>query len=163
MSGELKKRQIKMLIGNFDDPMNEGIQELIKKIIAGKYDLLVTSVWPGEDILSFAKEHAIDIFILVVNNIHFLSEKSFAKRPCEDGLRLVRFLKKTYERSIIALYGWPHDPLFPEKTKQAGASFCIKLPLGPKEFREAIEVCLGLKTHGNVLTLPKQQLEVGSN
>jgi hypothetical protein len=154
MSGKLKKRQIKMLIGNFDDPMNEAIQGVIKKIIKGKYDILATSVWPGENILNFAKEHAIDIFIIVVNNIHFLSEKSSVKKPCEDGLQLISLLKKTYKKPIIALYGWPDDPLFPEKTKQAGANFCVKLPPEPKEIREAIEVCLGLKTHGNVVSFP---------
>jgi hypothetical protein len=143
MSGELKKRQIRMLIGNFDDPMNEVIQEVTKKIIKGKYDLLVTPVWHGEDILNFAKEHTIDIFIIVVNNIYFFSENSSAEHRIEKALRLVSFLKKTYKRPIIALYGWPDDPLFPEKTKQAGANFCIKLPTEPKEIREAIEVCLG--------------------
>ena len=75
MSGKLKKGQLRVLIGNHDDAMNEGgIEKFIEKIVSSKYDLSITSVWPGEDILSFAKEHTIDIFILVVNNIAFLSE-----------------------------------------------------------------------------------------
>ena len=105
---------------------------------------MVTPVWSGEEILNFAKEHPIDLFIMVINNIIFRSEDLSAEHRIEKALQLVQFLRKEYKKPVIALYGWPDDPLFPEKAKQFGATFCIKLPFKQEEFQEAIEMCMEL-------------------
>ena len=154
MGGEHKPKHIRILLCVGDDNIEEAISGYIKRSIKGKYDLWFTSSYYADDVLRLANEHTIDLFMMVVNNIIFRSEDSSAEQRIEKALQLVSFLSKTYKRPVIALYGWPNDPLFPEKTKQAGANFCIKLPSEPKEIREAIEVCLGLKTHGNVLSFP---------
>ena len=137
-------RQLRILIANSDDTMNEGIKKMIKEIISNNYDLLVTSLWRGEEILNFAKEHPIDLFIIVINNIIFRSEDLSAEHRIEKALQIVQFLRKEYKRPVIALYGWPDDPLFPEKAKQFGATSCIKLPPTQEEFKESIEMCIDL-------------------
>jgi len=136
-----------VLIGNHDDTINELIEEFIKKNIGGKYDLLVTPVLLGEEILNFAKEHPIDLFIIVTNNIIFRSEDLSAEHRIERALQLVSFLSKTYKKPVIALYGWPDDPLFPEKAKRAGANYCFTMPIKLEELKKPIEKCLGLRTH----------------
>ena len=144
MIDEHEMRQLRILIANFDEAMNKDIQEIIKKIINDKYDLLITPVWLGEEILNFAKEHPIDLFIMVINNIIFRSEDLSAEHRIEKALQLVQFLRNEYKRPVIALYGWPDGPLFPEKAKQFGATFCIKLPPTQEEFQESIEMCMEL-------------------
>ena len=142
---EHKMRQLRILIANSDDTINEGIKEMIKKIINDKYDLLVTPVWHGEEILNFAKEHPIDLFIMVINNIIFRSEDLSAELSIEKALWLIKFLRETYGSPVIALYGWPDDPLFPEKVKQAGANYCIGLPIKFEDLKKPIEECLELR------------------
>ena len=144
MSGKLKKNQLRVLIGNHEDLISEAIEDFIEKTIGDEYSHSITPVWSGEDILNFAKENPVDIFIIVTNNIIFRSEDSCAERGVEDGLQLISFLKKTYNKPIIALYAYPEDPLFPEIAKQAGANICLKIPPDQKKFREAIEMCLDL-------------------
>jgi hypothetical protein len=144
MSGKLKKDQLRVLIGNPEDLISEAIEEFIEKIISDEFGLSVTSVWSGEDILKFAKEYPVDIFIIVTNNIIFRSEDLSAEHRIEKALQLVQFLRNEYKRPVIALYGWPDDPLFPEKAKQFGATFCIKLPPTQEEFQESIEMCMEL-------------------
>ena len=149
MSGKLKRRQLRVLIGNHDDLMNEYIEKFIEKIIKDKYELSVASVWPGEKILNFAKKHPIELYIIVINNIIFRSENLSVEHRIEKALWLVKFLRETYGSPVIALYGWPDDPWFPEKAKQAGANYCFRMPPKSKELQRAIENCLGLMTKGN--------------
>ena len=148
MNGENKKNRLRVLIGNHDDLINGLIEEFINKIIKGEYDLSVTPVFLGEEILNFAKEHPIDLFIIVINNIIFRSEDLSAEHRIEKALNLVSFLSKSYNRPVIALYGWPDDPLFPEKAKQAGANYCFKMPFKFEELKEPIEKCLELRRSG---------------
>ena len=148
MNGENKKNRLRVLIGNHDDLINELIEEFINKIIKGEYDLSVTPVFLGEEILNFAKEHPIDLFIIVTNNIIFRSEDLSAEHRIEKVLSLVKNLKETYGSPAIGLYGWPDDPLFPEKVKQAGANYCFKIPIKIEELKKPIEKCLKLRMSG---------------
>ena len=124
MSVKLKKNQLRVFIGNHEDLVSEAIEDFIEKTIGDEYSHSIIPVWSGEDILNFVKENPVDIFIIVTNNIIFRSEDSCAERGVEDGLQLISFLKKTYNKPIIALYAYPDDPLFPEIAKQAGANIC---------------------------------------
>ena len=70
MNGKLKKDQLRVLIGNHEDTINEAIEKFIEETFSDEYSLSVTSVWSGEDILNFAKEYPADIFITVTNNVN---------------------------------------------------------------------------------------------
>ena len=74
---ELKKQQVRVQIGNFENPLNEVLSELIKEVIKDKYDLKLGSSSYGEDLLELAENGAINIFILIMNNIRFSSVDSY--------------------------------------------------------------------------------------
>jgi hypothetical protein len=73
-----------------------------------------------------------DLCTLVLNNIIFGSEVYECSEPREARLQgtlnLVRDLVNSYSIQVIALYGWPDDPDYPERVKAAGASVVIRLP-----------------------------------
>jgi hypothetical protein len=142
------KGKKEVLIGNHDKVMNDAFSKYIKLVVEDKYELLVTPAFLAEEILNFAKEHPIDLFIIVINNIIFRSEDLSAEHRIEKALNLVSFLSKSYNRPVIALYGWPDDPLFPEKAKQAGANYCFKMPFKFEELKKPIEKCLELRRSG---------------
>ncbi len=142
---EVKKKKLEVLIGNHEDAITEILIEYVKLLVTDKYDLSVTPVFLGEEILNFAKEHPIDLFIIVTNNIIFRSEDLPAELRIEKALWLIKFLRETYGSPVIAFYGWPDDPLFPEKVKQAGANYCFKMPTKFEELKKPIEKCLGLR------------------
>ena len=58
---ELKKQQVRVLIGNFDGWLTDLVSKLIKKVIKDKYDLEVGSSVYGEELLELAEKEAVDI------------------------------------------------------------------------------------------------------
>ena len=48
---ELIKQQVRVQIGNFENPLNDVLSELIKEVIKDKYDLKLESSFYGEELL----------------------------------------------------------------------------------------------------------------
>ncbi|MCD6250194.1 MAG: hypothetical protein J7J98_07695 [candidate division Zixibacteria bacterium] len=48
---ELIKQQVRVQIGNFENPLNDVLSELIKEVIKDKYDLKLGSPFYGEELL----------------------------------------------------------------------------------------------------------------
>jgi len=71
---KINKHHIDVLIGNFDDPINDLISELIKEIVKTKNKLNIKCLWHGEDILEQAEKGSVDIFIIIANNITQVSD-----------------------------------------------------------------------------------------
>ena len=63
MNGKLKNDQLRVLIGNHEDLISEAIEDFIEKTIGDEYSHSITSVCSGEDILDFAKDYPVDIFM----------------------------------------------------------------------------------------------------
>jgi hypothetical protein len=136
MSG-LKKQQIRVQIGNFENPLNDVLSELIKEVIKDKYHLKLGSSSYGEDLLELAENGAIDIFILIMNNIRFSSVDSVGDRLV-NSLQLITQIKTTYGRPVIVSSGYSS---LIARAKLA-ADFYLQLPFKVDAFMEAFEKCL---------------------
>ena len=136
LMSELKKQQVRVQIGNFEDPLSEFIKEVIKD----KYDLKLGSSFYGHELLELAENGAIDIFILIMNNIRFSSVDSVGDRLI-NSLQLITQIKTTYGRPVIALSGWEEDSSLTARAKLA-ADFYFHLPFKVDAFMEAFEKCL---------------------
>jgi len=135
---ELKKQQVRVLIGNFDDVLNDVFSEIIKKVIKDKYDLKLWSSFYGEEILKLADKESVDIFILTLNNIRF---RPVYQERFEHVLQLITQIKMTYGRPMIALSGLKEDSFLIARAKLV-ADFYLQLPVKLDVFREAFENCL---------------------
>ena len=137
---ELKKPQLRVLIGNFEESMNDIFAEVIKEVIKSKYDLKVRLSFYGEEILELAENGAIDIFVLIMNNIRFSGVDSVGDRLV-NSLQLITQIKMTYGRPVIALSGLKEDSALIARAKLA-ADFYFKMPFKIDAFIEAFEKCL---------------------
>lgn len=71
---ELKKRQLDVVIGDHGGvggAFSELFSAYIQKVIENKYDLKVRSFFYGEELLEQVENGAVDILILIINNIRF--------------------------------------------------------------------------------------------
>ena len=128
-----------------DDAINDVLSEWITLVVKDKYDLKIRSSFWNEEILELAENNTIDIFILILNNIRVF-RSNYSKDFLDDSLELIAKIKTTYGSPVIALYGWPDDPLYLEKVKQVGANFCFKIPCKMVDFEKAVRMCLPMES-----------------
>ena len=140
------KTQLNIVLGNSEDVINEALSERIEKAVEEKYRLNVTSFFYLEDIEDYARRYPIDLFVIVVNNVTLRQENPSDDR-IEKVLEFIREFKDSYNRPVIALYGWPDDPHFSDKIKQAGANFCFKMPCKLEDFEKTVRVCLRVASY----------------
>lgn len=155
---ELKNQQVRVLIGNFDDAMNDIFSELIKGVIKNKYDLKVLLSFYGEEILELADNESVDIFILIMNNIRFRPVYTVQERM-ENSLQLITQIKTTYGKPVIVLSGWTKDSSLIARAKLA-ADFFFPLPFELDAFREAIEKCFDMLPR--FYEVPRKRLKVSA-
>jgi hypothetical protein len=120
--------------------LNDVLSELIKEVIKDKYHLKLGSSSYGEDLLELAENGAIDIFILIMNNIRFSSVDSVGDRLV-NSLQLITQIKTTYGRPVIVSSGWEENSSLIARAKLA-ADFYLQLPFKVDAFMEAFEKCL---------------------
>jgi hypothetical protein len=137
----VKKRQLEILIGNNDELLTELLSEWIIDIFKDNHDLRFRSASYGEDLLELSKSRAVDIFILILNNIMFRSPLHPPQERLECALQLITQIKKTYGKPVIALSGWMKDSSFVARAKLS-ADFFFPLPVGKDDFGEAVKKCL---------------------
>jgi hypothetical protein len=155
---KLKKRQLEVVIGNFDDPINELISEIIKEVTENKYDLNVRSFFYGEELLEQAENGAADLFILILNNIRFRPVHHIKLERLENSLQLITQIKTTYGRPVIVLSGIKDEEgsSIVARAKIVG-DFFFPLPFETDVFIQAIEKCVNM-LHG-FDEAPRKRLE----
>ncbi len=132
-----KKQQVKVIIGCSDeDGISEYLSDLANEASDNKYDLRFFISYYSDEILELADREAIDIFILILNNIDCF-DYSIRERM-ENSLELITQIKSTYERPVIALSGWTEDFSQIERVEMI-ADFFFPLPFEPQDFVEALE------------------------
>ena len=139
---EQKKQQVRVQIGDaFEDGFTDIFSDLIKKVVKDKYDLKLGSSSYGQELLELAENGAIDIFILIMENILFSSGDSVGDRLVQS-VQLVTQIKAAYGRPVIVLTGLTtrHSSLM-AKAKLA-ADFFFPIPFQPVAFMEAFQRCL---------------------
>jgi len=147
----MRKRQIEILIGNCHESLTELLSKMMEIIVKDSYDLRLRSASHGEDLLELAKSSAVDIIILVLNNIMFRSPLHSSKERLERSLQLVTQIKTTYGKPVIALSGWLEDSSYIARAKLAADFF---LPLGFKgdAFEEVLKKCFDMLPGFDVVT-----------
>ena len=136
-----QKKQVRVQIGDGIEPMFIDIfSDVIKEVIKDKYDLKLGSSSYGEEIMELAENDAIDIFILIMNNIRFSDVNSVGDRLV-NSLQLITQIKTTYGRPVIALSGLSENSSLVARAKLA-ADFYFQLPVKVDAFTEAFEKCL---------------------
>ncbi len=92
LTHELKRRQIRVLIGNQDEIFNKFLSEylamIIQRKLGSKFDLRVMSMLTisADEALELAQSDVFDIFILFLNNIRFPSDNFSADKSLEKSL-----------------------------------------------------------------------------
>ena len=98
------------------------------------------------------KWHQSRIYVLIhYHNV--VCQEIFSKNESYSVMipNTIRELKDAHNRPVIALYGWPDDPHFPEKIKQARANFCFKMPYKLKDFEKAVRASFRVAPFDNVI------------
>jgi hypothetical protein len=144
---KVKKRELEVLFGGDDLEGNftGHFSDVIREVIQDKYELKVKASFYGDELLELAEDGAVDIFILILNNIIFNPPEIPFKKRIENVLQLIAQIKFTYRKPVIATWGYPSgDRSFAARVKLVGADFLFQLPLKRKPFVEAIEKCLDM-------------------
>jgi hypothetical protein len=147
----LKNEQVRVLIGNFEDSLNE----LFSKIIKSKYDSMIRLSFSGEEILELAENGVIDIFILIINNIQFSIADS-AGDFLGKSLQLITQIKTTYGKPVIALSTWEENSSIITRAKLI-ADFYLQMPFKIDAFMDAFEKCLNMLPKFNGIQRKKSE------
>lgn len=151
---EVKKRQVEVLIGDCNDNFIDLFSGLIKTVVKDKCDLKIKSSGYGEEILELAESGAVDIFILILENILF--RQDLTEERLKNSLQLVTQIKTTYGGPVIALSGWTEDSSIVARAKTV-ADFFFPLPFKTDAFMEAIEKCLDMLTEFDEIQRKKSE------
>ena len=137
-----RRQKFRVLIGNFDDPVNECIFDAIEVVNKNKYYRQFIVSNDGPEILELADKKSIDLFILVINNIRHRGINALEDRM-ENSLILINQIKIAYRRPVIALCGWKKDAFLIDWAKLS-ADFFFLMPFEIAVFKEAIEKCFDM-------------------
>jgi len=121
---------------------SESLFHLFKTTVKDTYGLKFLSSAYAPVLSDLAQIHEFDIFFPYVNNIFFPSDNMPPMKRIEKTLQFIARFRKTYEKPIIATYGYPNDPSFSDKLKEVGADFAIRAPFEVKDILVPIEKCL---------------------
>lgn len=122
-----------------------GITEVLtltlEKEFAHKYDLSIAETRYIDKLLAHAQKEAIDLFILLLNNMVYSDVKLCpAKRGADFRLDVIAQLRRSYQKPVIALTGLPLR-YTEQNTKEAGASFLFVLPVEGRPLMDAVKQC----------------------
>jgi len=78
-------KNLNVIIGNFEDPLNGLLSTTIEKVIKGEFRLNVASFLYVEDIEDYARMYPIDLFVIVVNNVTIRHENPSSSQRIEEA------------------------------------------------------------------------------
>lgn len=140
-------RPQKRVLMSINEPtITKVITLTLKKEFADTYDLSIAEIPSVAKLLVQAQREGVDLFILLLNNMH-TSEVQFLdgkKNWFEARLEVITHLRQTYRRPVIAMTGWyPGDASRTEEIiKEAGASFFLPIPVEGGTLTKAVNQCL---------------------
>jgi|GEM_PF-5583888 hypothetical protein len=121
------------------------LSRLICELIRKRYDVEVMTppALSDAELLGFAKQGLVDLFIIVLNNILYDSKIFPGRFDGESSLHFVSCLRGTYHVPVIALYGYPRETSYAKRLKLTGINFLFSIPCKVKELQDAVGKCLG--------------------
>jgi hypothetical protein len=130
-----------VIVGDFNDAFVEIVAETVTEALDPCHRLRVHGTSEVDRILVLADERPVDLFVLFLNNMTFgkwgsnLEADSFLK-----ALMLVRHLKATHERPIIATAAFPAEFLYEDIAIRVGADRFFRMPFEMKAFTKAVRL-----------------------
>ena len=128
-----------VIVGDFNDAFVEIVAETVVEALDPCQRLQVHGTSEVDRILALADERPVDLFVLFLNNMAFgewgsnLEADSFVK-----ALMLVRHLKTTHGRPIIATAAFPAEFLYEDIAIRVGVDCFFRMPFEMKSFTKAI-------------------------
>ncbi len=135
-----QKKQVRVQIGNSDDPINDALSGWIKEAFESEYDLRFGSCFHGHELLELAEKGAVDVFILCMNNIAFSKFLPIEDR-LENCLQLIIQIRATHGIPVIAMCGWEEDSTLIAQAKLAADCY-LSTPCKTDALIEAFRKCL---------------------
>ncbi len=131
-------------MGINEPAMTALITEILQTHFGRDYLLRVTEAPNAWTLIKQARMQRPDLFIVALNNLHFSEETPRApEKRIEMVIGFLKHLKKAYGSPVIALAGWPDDPLIGLEAMFAAADAFFRLPFDPEGLILAVEKCLG--------------------
>jgi tetratricopeptide (TPR) repeat protein len=141
-----KKRQMCVLIGNFENNLNEILSRIIKTHLWPEYDTTVVTASTADEVIRLAEEHPFCVFILVLNNITVPDKHIKVKERATTLLGITAQLKAAYGKPIIAMSGlWKKNSPFAKRARLAGVSSYFDLPFDMDDFLDTLNSLLGIE------------------
>lgn len=136
---------LSVLIGESDQSIIDCLVGAFNPVIGERAEVDAFATSSATELCSYANEHHVDLFILVLNNLLFSDGNMPPRQRIRQALQFVSDLKRAYGVPIIALAGWPNDPQFADRVLYAGADRFYSLPIRPFDLEEAVRQCLAVK------------------
>jgi CheY-like chemotaxis protein len=137
--------QKRVLISINEPNITKVITLTLEKEFSNTYDLCISETPYVAKLLAQAQHEAVDLFILLLNNMR-LSDVPFLheKKPWGEAMwEVVRHLRQTYHKPVIAMTGLPPIDTWEEEImKQSGLSFFFLLPVEGAALTNAVHQCL---------------------
>jgi hypothetical protein len=137
-----KEKKIRILMCVNDHNITESLVATIKAGIGHKYNLQIEEIPYADKLLEHAQNESIDVFILVFNNMLIPGAICPPEIRLKKALNVLSYIKEKFKKPVIAMAGWPGDPVFEEEAKSAGANYFFRLPFAVRVFQEAVGQCI---------------------
>jgi CheY-like chemotaxis protein len=138
--GKLRKRQIRVLVGDSDSSLAPLLPRMIEDVLNNEREVVAKSTHLAEQLMKYAQSQEFDLCIVYLNNILFPIVPWSARR--EKVLEFVTQLKQACRSPVIALAGVREDVSLGAEAKRAGAGYFLWTPFSVAEFSEAVNECL---------------------
>ncbi|MFB3779531.1 MAG: hypothetical protein ACE141_18070 [Bryobacteraceae bacterium] len=137
------RSDLHVLMGINERDITALISEILKERFGQEYRLRLSEAGDAWTLQEQARARRPDLLIIVLNNIDFLEETPAApEKRVQMVIGFLKYLKETYGSPVIALAGWPDDPLIGFEAMFAAADAFFRLPFDPQTLVAAVEKCL---------------------
>jgi CheY-like chemotaxis protein len=139
--GQLKKREIRVLVGDHNSNIAALLPEWIEAVLNNEREVVAKSSIHPEQLMKYAQTQEFDLCIPYLNNLMFPGVTWSARR--EEVLEFVTQLKQACRCPVIALAGAREDVSLGAEAKRAGADYFLWTPFNVgAEFSEVVKACL---------------------
>ncbi|MFC1569125.1 hypothetical protein ACFL4L_02715 [bacterium] len=142
-----QKPQKNILLGSGRENVDRVYSQLIPRLLHDRCTVNFTIIEKvsTKEILKACKNHPFDLFMVLLNSIR--TDGTFGQHldRVEEVLKLIRYLKKTYEKPIIGFFIWGfEDPEIGEKVTEAGVDYYCFLPCDLQKLCDAMIECFSI-------------------
>lgn len=137
---------VTVLVGDAQPIFVEHITALVREVVGNECELQVHYTDKADILISLAKTHPIDLFVLFMNNILFPSGNLPSDDRMEMVMRLVWNIAMQYKKPVIGICALPE---YEDYSRIAGVDFFFKAPFENERFMAAVKDCLSNVANNN--------------